>query len=64
MLLRTGRVNTRTATTGEVRAVASVQAKFLRIKFVCSTGGASLTAKLMCEATARRSRSHRKESIP
>jgi hypothetical protein len=33
--------------TGEARTVAGVQAKFLRIKFVSSTGGAGLTAKLM-----------------
>jgi len=40
-------IDTTTATTGEARAVASVQAKFLRIKFVSSTSGAGLTAKLM-----------------
>ena len=40
-------IDTTTATTGEARTVASVQAKFLRIKFVSSTGGAGLTAKLM-----------------
>jgi hypothetical protein len=40
-------IDTTTATAGEARAVASVQAKFLRIKFVSSTGGAGLTAKLM-----------------
>jgi hypothetical protein len=34
-------------TTGEARTVTGVQAKFLRIKFVSSTGGAGLTAKLM-----------------
>ncbi len=40
-------IDTTVATTGEARTVASVQAKFLRIKFVSSTGGAGLTAKLM-----------------
>jgi len=40
-------IDTTIATTGEARTVASVQAKFLRIKFVFSTGGAGLTAKLM-----------------
>ncbi len=40
-------IDTTTATAGEARAVAGVQAKFLRIKFVSSTGGAGLTAKLM-----------------
>jgi hypothetical protein len=39
-------IDTTVATTGEARTV-SVQAKFLRIKFVSSTGGAGLTAKLM-----------------
>jgi hypothetical protein len=34
-------------TTGEARTVTGVQAKFLRIKFVSSTGGAGLTAKLL-----------------
>jgi hypothetical protein len=33
--------------TGEARTVAGVQAKFLRIKFVSSTGGVGLTAKLL-----------------
>ena len=40
-------VDTTTATGGEARPVTGVQAKFLRIKFVSSTGGAGLTAKLM-----------------
>lgn len=40
-------VDTTTATGGEARAVTGVQAKFLRVKFVSSTGGAGLTAKLM-----------------
>jgi hypothetical protein len=33
--------------TGEARTVNGVQAKFLRIKFVSSTGGAGLTAKIL-----------------
>jgi hypothetical protein len=40
-------VDTTTVTGGEARALTGVQAKFLRIKFVSSTGGAGLTAKLM-----------------
>jgi len=32
---------------GEARTVAGVQAKFLRIRFVSSTGGAGLTAKIL-----------------
>ena len=40
-------LDTTTAITGEARTVPSVQAKFLRIKVVSSTGGAGLTAKLM-----------------
>ncbi len=32
---------------GEARTVASVQAKFLRIRFVSSTGGTGLTAKIL-----------------
>ncbi len=40
-------IDTTTATAGEARTVAGVQAKFLRIRFVSSTGGAGLTAKLM-----------------
>ena len=39
-------IDTTTLTTGESRAVGNVQAKFLRIKFVSSTGGSGLTAKL------------------
>jgi hypothetical protein len=35
------------ATTGEARTVAGVQAKFLRIRFVSSTGGTGLTAKIL-----------------
>jgi hypothetical protein len=34
-------------TTGEARTVTGVQAKFLRIKFISSTGGTGLTAKLL-----------------
>ncbi len=35
------------ATTGEARTVTAVQAKFLRIRFVSSTGGTGLTAKIL-----------------
>lgn len=40
-------MDTTTATAGEARTVTGVQAKFLRIKFVSSTGGSGLTAKLL-----------------
>lgn len=40
-------IDTTTATTGEGRTVANVQARFLRIRFVSSTGGAGLTAKIL-----------------
>jgi len=46
-------IDTTTALTGEARTIPSaavpgnVQAKFLRIKVVSSTGGAGLTAKLL-----------------
>ena len=40
-------MDTTTATTGEARTVTGVHAKFLRIKFVSSTGGSGLTAKLL-----------------
>jgi hypothetical protein len=40
-------IDTTTATTGEARTVAGVQAKFLRIRFVSSTGGTGLTAKIL-----------------
>ena len=46
-------IDTSTATTGEARSIPSaavpgqVQAKFLRIRFVSSTGGAGLTAKIL-----------------
>jgi hypothetical protein len=35
------------ATTGEARTVTGVQAKFLRVRFVSSTGGTGLTAKIL-----------------
>ncbi len=40
-------IDTTVATTGEGRTVANVQAKFLRIRFVSSTGGSGLTAKIL-----------------
>jgi hypothetical protein len=40
-------LDTSTATAGEARTVTGVRAKFLRIKLVSSTGGASLTAKML-----------------
>lgn len=40
-------IDTTTNTAGEARTVTGVQAKFLRIKFNSSTGGAGLTAKLL-----------------
>ena len=40
-------IDTTTNIAGEARTVTGVQTKFLRIKFVSSTGGAGLTAKLM-----------------
>jgi hypothetical protein len=40
-------IDTTTATTGEARTVAGVQAKFLRIRFVSATGGTGLTAKIL-----------------
>src|SRR6266852_1028366 len=46
-------IDTSTATTGEARSIPSaavpgqVQAKFLRIRFVSSTGGTGLTAKIL-----------------
>lgn len=42
-----GDLDTSTATTGEARTVTGVRAKFLRIKLFTSTGGASLTAKML-----------------
>jgi len=40
-------LDTTTVTTGEARTVTGVQAKFLRIRFVSSTGGTGLTAKIL-----------------
>jgi hypothetical protein len=40
-------IDTSAALTGEARSVAGVQAKFLRIKVVTSTGGSGLTAKIL-----------------
>jgi hypothetical protein len=40
-------MDTTTATAGEARTVTGVQARFLRIRFVSSTGGAGLTAKIL-----------------
>jgi len=40
-------IDTTTTTAGEGRTVANVQAKFVRVKFVSSTGGSGLTAKIL-----------------
>jgi hypothetical protein len=40
-------IDTTTATAGEGRTVANVQARFLRVRFVSSTGGTGLTAKIL-----------------
>jgi len=40
-------IDSSTATAGEARSVANVQARFLRIRFVSSTGGSGLTAKIL-----------------
>ncbi len=40
-------IDSSVATTGEARTVTGVQAKFLRIRFVSSTGGSGLTAKIL-----------------
>jgi hypothetical protein len=40
-------IDTTTNTAGEARTVTGVQARFLRIKFVSSSGGSGLTAKLL-----------------
>ena len=40
-------IDTSTSTTGEARTVSSVRARFLRINTVTSTGGTSLTAKIL-----------------
>src|SRR5215468_10506622 len=40
-------IDTTTVVGGEGRTVANVQARFLRIRFVSSTGGTGLTAKIL-----------------
>ena len=40
-------IDTTTTTAGEARTVANVQARFLRMRFVSSTGGTGLTAKIL-----------------
>jgi hypothetical protein len=40
-------IDTTTALAGEARTVNNVQAKFIRIKFISSTGGSGLTAKIL-----------------
>ena len=40
-------IDSTTNTAGEARTVTGVQARFVRIKFASSTGGAGLTAKLL-----------------
>ena len=40
-------IDSSTATAGEARSLANVQARFLRIRFVSSTGGSGLTAKIL-----------------
>jgi hypothetical protein len=40
-------VDSTTNLAGEARTVTGVQARFLRIKFVSSTGGSGLTAKML-----------------
>jgi hypothetical protein len=40
-------VDTSTVTAGEARTLIGVRARFLRIKLVSSTGGSSLTAKIL-----------------
>src|SRR5208282_134457 len=40
-------IDTTTNAAGEARQVTGVQAKFLRVKFVSSTGGSGLTAKFL-----------------
>ena len=40
-------LDTSTVTAGEARTVLAVRARFLRTKLVSSTGGASLTAKIL-----------------
>ncbi|HEY6127323.1 MAG TPA: hypothetical protein VIW23_03995 [Candidatus Acidoferrum sp.] len=40
-------IDTTTLAAGEGRTLANVQARFLRIRFVSSTGGAGLTVKIL-----------------
>ena len=40
-------IDVSTLTTGEARTVANVQARFLRVRFVSSTGGTGLTVKIL-----------------
>jgi hypothetical protein len=40
-------IDASTLTTGEARTVANVQARFLRVRFVSSTGGTGLTVKIL-----------------
>jgi hypothetical protein len=40
-------IDTSAATAGEARTVTGVRARFLRIKLTSSTGGSSLTAKML-----------------
>jgi hypothetical protein len=40
-------IDTTTNAAGEARTVTGVQARFLRIKFISSTGGSGLTAKFL-----------------
>jgi hypothetical protein len=40
-------IDASTQAAGEARTLANVQARFLRIRFVSSTGGAGLTAKIL-----------------
>ncbi len=40
-------LDTSTSTAGEARTVTTVRARFLRIKKISSTGGTSLTAKIL-----------------
>jgi len=40
-------LDTASLTTGEARTVANVQARFLRVRFVSSTGGTGLTVKIL-----------------
>ena len=40
-------IDTTTVTAGEARTVANVQVRFLRARFVSSTGGSGLTVKIL-----------------